>query len=90
MGFAMGPPTFGPGTTSPVVAQALPNTEPKLRELFAKLKARHGTVLVVVDPPASVRALPLAVLPGLTLRRIADLCPGEAKTDASAKLAGGA
>ncbi|WP_253195692.1 IS110 family transposase [Streptomyces sp. JHA26] len=70
----------------------LPNTEPKLRELFAKLQAKHGTVLVVVDQPASVGALPLAVardmgcqvayLPGLTMRRIADLYPGEAKTDA--------
>jgi transposase len=72
--------------------KALPNTEPKLRELFAKLQARHGTVLVVVDQPASIGALPLAVardmgcgvayLPGLTMRRIADLYPGEAKTDA--------
>ncbi len=70
----------------------LPNTEPKLRELFAKLQAKHGTVLVVVDQPASIGALPLAVardmgcpvayLPGLTMRRIADLYPGEAKTDA--------
>ncbi|MFF5976957.1 IS110 family transposase [Streptomyces sp. NPDC012769] len=70
----------------------LPNTEPKLRELFAKLQAKHGTVLVVVDQPASIRALPLAVardmgcpvayLPGLTMRRIADLYPGEANTDA--------
>jgi transposase len=49
-------------------------------------------VLVVVDQPASIGALPLAVardmgcpvayLPGLTMRRIADLYPGEAKTDA--------
>ncbi|GAP51842.1 IS110 transposase [Streptomyces azureus] len=32
----------------------LPNTEPKLRELFAKLQAKHGTLLVVVDqrPPS--------------------------------------
>lgn len=70
----------------------LPNTEPKLRELFAKLQAKHGTVLVVVDQPASIGAPPLAVardmgcpvayLPGLTMRRIADLYPGEAKTDA--------
>ncbi|QEU97025.1 IS110 family transposase [Streptomyces kanamyceticus] len=70
----------------------LPSTEPKLRELFAKLQAKHGTVLVVVDQPASIGALPLAVardmgcpvayLPGLTMRRIADLYPGEAKTDA--------
>ncbi|MFF0123950.1 IS110 family transposase [Micromonospora sp. DT53] len=70
----------------------LPNSEPKLRELFGKLQAKHGTVLVVVDQPASIGALPLAVaremgcpvayLPGLTMRRIADLYPGEAKTDA--------
>lgn len=47
---------------------------------------------MVVDQPASIGALPLAVardiscplayLPGLTMRRIADLYPGEAKTDA--------
>ncbi len=70
----------------------LPDTGPKLRELFAELQAKHGTVLVVVDQPASIGALPLAVardmgcavacLPGLTMRRIADLYPGEAKTDA--------
>jgi hypothetical protein len=60
--------------------------------LFAKLQAKHGTVLVVVDQPASIGALPLTVardmgcpvayLPGLTMRRIADFYPGEAKTDA--------
>ncbi|MFB7493397.1 IS110 family transposase [Streptomyces sp. NPDC056161] len=70
----------------------LPNSEPKLREVFAKLIAKHGTVLVVVDQPTSIGALPLAVardagckvayLPGLTMRRIADLYPGEFKTDA--------
>ncbi|WP_198545749.1 IS110 family RNA-guided transposase [Actinacidiphila yeochonensis] len=70
----------------------LPNSEPRLREVFGKLQAKHGTVLVVVDQPASIGALPLAVardmgcpvayLPGLTMRRIADLYPGEAKTDA--------
>ncbi|MFI2380599.1 IS110 family transposase [Streptomyces sp. NPDC018964] len=70
----------------------LPNSEPKLREVFGKLQAKHGSVLVVVDQPASIGALPLAVardmgcpvayLPGLTMRRIADLYPGEAKTDA--------
>ena len=71
--------------------KALPNSEPRLRALFAKL-ARHGKVLVVVDQPASIGALPVAVardagctvayLPSLTMRRIADLYPGEAKTDA--------
>ncbi|UUU37625.1 IS110 family transposase [Streptomyces sp. NBC_00162] len=75
-----------------VFDKPLPNSEPRLRELFTKLQARHGTVLVVVDQPASIGALPLAVardagcrvayLPGLTMRRIADLYPGESKTDA--------
>ncbi|MFD7705374.1 IS110 family transposase [Streptomyces caelestis] len=70
----------------------LPNSEPKLREVFGKLQAKHGSVLVVVDQPTSIGALPQAVardmgcpvayLPGLTMRRIADLYPGEARTDA--------
>ncbi|MDT0469523.1 IS110 family RNA-guided transposase [Streptomyces gibsoniae] len=70
----------------------LPNSEPKLRELFEKMQAKHGIVLVVVDQPASIGALPLAVapnagcqvayLPELTMRRIADLYPGQAKADA--------
>ncbi|UQS21474.1 IS110 family transposase [Amycolatopsis thermalba] len=69
----------------------LPNTEPKLRALFDKL-AVHGPLLVVVDQPATIGALPVAVaracghqvayLPGLAMRRIADLYPGNAKTDA--------
>jgi transposase len=69
----------------------LPNTEVRLRQLFDKL-ASHGRVLVVVDQPASIGALPVAVaracghqvayLPGLAMRRIADLHPGTAKTDA--------
>ncbi|WP_073947617.1 IS110 family transposase, partial [Streptomyces kebangsaanensis] len=70
----------------------LPNTEPKLLELFSKLVAKFGTVLVVVDQVANIGALPLTVaraagcrvayLPGLSMRRAADLHPGEAKTDA--------
>ncbi|MFD4253414.1 IS110 family transposase [Amycolatopsis thermoflava] len=69
----------------------LPNSEPKLRALFDKL-AQHGPLLVVVDQPATIGALPVAVaraaghqvayLPGLAMRRIADLYPGRAKTDA--------
>ncbi|GAB3890385.1 IS110 family transposase [Kibdelosporangium lantanae] len=69
----------------------LPNSEPKLRALFDKL-AKHGRLLVVVDQPATIGALPVAVaraaghqvayLPGLAMRRIADLYPGRAKTDA--------
>jgi hypothetical protein len=70
----------------------LPNSEPKLRALFDKLIAKFGTVLVIVDQIANIGALPVAVardvgcevayLPGLSMRRAADLYPGEAKTDA--------
>lgn len=69
----------------------LPNDEGKLREMLVSL-AEHGPVLLVVDQPATIGALPVAVaqavgalvgyLPGLAMRRIADLHPGEAKTDA--------
>src|SRR5699024_9080738 len=70
---------------------ALPNSEPQLREVFDWL-ASHGRILVVVDQPATIGALPVtlaracghdvAYLPGLAMRRIADLYPGSAKTDA--------
>jgi len=53
---------------------------------------KFGTVLVVMDQVANIGALPLTVarasgcrvayLPGLSMRRAADLHPGEAKTDA--------
>nr|WP_121161410.1 IS110 family transposase [Micromonospora pisi] len=74
-----------------LVERALPNDEPALRALFAEL-AEHGRLLMVVDQPASIGALAIAVarsmnievgyLPGLAMRRIADLYPGEGKTDA--------
>jgi hypothetical protein len=74
-----------------VLNRSLPQDEGKLRELISGLKPR-GRVLFVVDQPASIGALPLAVardegvevgyLPGLAMRRIAELHPGEAKTDA--------
>jgi hypothetical protein len=38
----------------------LANNEPRLRELFARLQ-RKGRVLVVVDQPAFIGALPVAV-----------------------------
>ncbi|MBO8190101.1 IS110 family transposase [Streptomyces sp. DW4-2] len=79
-------------TGKKVFDKQLPNSEPKLRGVFDKLRTKFGTVLVIVDQPASIGALPLAVardagcqvayLPGLAMRRIADLYPGEAKTDA--------
>ncbi|MCF3960247.1 IS110 family transposase [Streptomyces fuscigenes] len=75
-----------------VFDKQLPNSEPKLRAVFDKLREKFTTVLVIVDQPASIGALPLTVardagckvayLPGLAMRRIADLYPGEAKTDA--------
>lgn len=75
-----------------VFDKQLPNNEPKLRAVFDKLAAKFGTVLVIADQPASIGALPLTIarhagckvayLPGLAMRQIADLYPGEAKTDA--------
>jgi transposase len=69
----------------------LPQDETKLRAVIHKA-ARQGRVLVVVDQPATIGALPVAVaadmgvmvgyIPGLAMRRIADLHPGQAKTDA--------
>ncbi len=70
--------------------KALPQDEAKLKNLIKSL-AKHGTLLFVVDQPATIGALPVAVaqaagiqvayLPGLAMRRIADLHPGEAKSD---------
>lgn len=71
--------------------KALPNDETKLRAVFDNLATR-GPVLVIVDQPNTIGALPVSVaracghdvayLPGLSMRRIADLYPGQAKTDA--------
>ena len=58
-----------------VLDRALPNDEERLRALYKKL-ADHGNLLVVVDQPATIGALAVAVaqdmgitvgyLPGLT------------------------
>ncbi len=71
--------------------KALPNDEAALTAVLSELMA-HGRVLVIIDQPASIGALTIAVarnlsidvayLPGLAMRRIADLHPGEGKTDA--------
>lgn len=71
--------------------QALPNDAGRLRLILHELES-HGRILLVVDQPATIGALPVAVaqaagvivgyLPGLSMRRIADLHPDEAKTDA--------
>jgi hypothetical protein len=44
-----------------VYDKRLPNSESKLRAVFDKLTAKFGTVLVIVDQPASIGALPLTV-----------------------------
>ncbi|MFT3887358.1 MAG: IS110 family transposase [Arachnia sp.] len=69
----------------------LAQDQKRIEDLFTKLQA-HGRVLVIVDQPNTIGALPIAVarsmgievayLPGLAMRRIADLHPGNAKTDA--------
>jgi hypothetical protein len=86
---------YGHGLTfaeKKVFDNPMPNSEPKLRAVFDRLKAKFGTILVIVDQPASIGALPLTVasdagceiahLSGLAMRRIAELYTGETKTDA--------
>lgn len=78
-------------TGKKLLDKPLPQDEAKLSALINKVSG-HGRVLVVVDQPATIGALPIAVaqdmgvrvgyLPGLAMQRIADLHPGEAKTDA--------
>ena len=68
--------------------KALPNDEEKLGDTYSRLR-QHGNLLVVVDQPATIGALAVAVaqdmgitvayLPGLTMRRIADPYPGDAE-----------
>src|SRR5690625_1910962 len=73
-----------------VYDKALPNSQPKLAQLLTKLVAQHGPTLLVVDQPATIAALPVAVaqslddwkvayLPVLSVRRVVDLHPGSPK-----------
>ncbi len=74
-----------------VFDKALIQDEAKITELFRHLSS-YGRVLVVVDQPNTIGALPIAIardvgvdvayLPGLAMRKAADLYPGNAKTDA--------
>ena len=69
----------------------LPQDETALRTVITDLQ-QHGAVLVVVDQPNTIAALPIAIardvgadvayLPGLAMRKAADLYPGQSKTDA--------
>lgn len=73
-----------------VFDKPLPQLESELARVFHELQ-QHGTVLVVVDQPNTIGALPITVardcgceigyLPGLAMRKAADLYPGRAKTD---------
>lgn len=77
---------------SVLLNQPLAQDEAALRALIRGLAVDGQRVLLVVDQPATIGALVVAVamdegvtvgyLPGLSMRRIADLHPGEAKTDA--------
>ena len=78
-------------TGKKLLDRALPQDEAKIRAII-KAVAGKGTVLLIVDQPSTIGALPVAVaqaegimvgyIPGLAMRRVADLHPGEAKTDA--------
>jgi hypothetical protein len=69
--------------------KALPNDEAALADVFTRLST-HGRMLVIVDQPASIGALAVAVarslsievayLPSLAMRRIADLHPRQSQT----------
>jgi transposase len=60
-------------------------------EMIIERAAKHGTPGLVIDQPGSIaqlilavaaeREVPVAYVPGLVMRRAADLYPGEAKTD---------
>jgi transposase len=71
-------------------ARAVGNDESDIEALLADA-AEHGRVGLVIDQPGSIAQLaigiaarlevPVAYVPGLVMRRAADLYPGEAKTD---------
>jgi transposase len=71
-------------------ARSVVNDQAALEALLERA-ARHGTAGLVIDQPGSIaqlalavarsRQVPVAYVPGLVMRRAADLYPGEAKTD---------
>jgi transposase len=73
-----------------IFARAVSNDEADIEALLERA-AGHGEPGLVIDQPGSIaqlaiavaarRAAPVAYVPGLVMRRAADLYPGEAKTD---------
>ena len=71
-------------------ARAVANDQASLEALLDRA-GQHGTPGLVIDQPGSIgqlalavaarRGVPVAYVPGLVMRRAADLYPGEAKTD---------
>ncbi len=71
-------------------ARSIRNDETSLDALIDDA-SEHGTAGLVIDQPGSIaqlaiavaarRQIPVAYVPGLVMRRAADLYPGEAKTD---------
>ncbi len=71
-------------------ARSLRNDESDVTAVIDRA-AKHGTPALVIDQPGSIaqlaiavavaRGVPVAYIPGLVMRRAADLYPGEAKTD---------
>lgn len=75
---------------SSLFTSPISNGEADLDRLIDRA-ARHGVPALVIDQPGSIaqlaigvarhRQVPVAYIPGLVMRRAADLYPGEAKTD---------
>ena len=75
---------------SPLFASAVANDEADIEALIARAES-FGSPALVVDQPGSLarlvlgvaarRGVPVAYVPGLVMRRAADLYPGESKTD---------
>jgi len=73
-----------------LVARSVGNDEADLEALI-DAGDKHGKPALVIDQPGSIaqlalavaqrRGIPVAYVPGLVMRRAADLYPGEAKTD---------
>jgi transposase len=73
-----------------LLARSVGNGESDIEALLADA-GEHGEVGLVIDQPGSIaqlaigiaarRDVPVAYVPGLVMRRAADLYPGEAKTD---------